>query len=417
MRLNTSQELALDAIRKGDNVLVTGPAGCGKSHFLQLIKELFYNKGLSVTASTGIAALNVGGMTIHSWAGLGIGNRPINLVIDYILSAKGTPTRRRIRSTKILAIDEISMISAEIFDQLDQLLKGVKGNNLPFGGVQLLCFGDFLQLPPVVRENQEIFYCFESQAWAEANIKVHNFEVIYRQNDPDFLNILNQARLGKLTPESLTKLQQRVIAPGTNHDLTYLLTHNQQVLNINSSKLQALNKRSERFIAETKGKEPYISNLVKNLIVPVELELKIGAKVMVVTNSYYKEGIINGSVGTIVDFVKEGKELLPMVNFGGNLSKVIGYNEWYIEEINSEGILEKKARIFQLPLLLAWAVTIHKAQGLTIPNLYCDISRSFVAGQSYVALSRVRSIDNLFLSAIHPRNFFADSKVLNFLDY
>ncbi|WP_164503800.1 DEAD/DEAH box helicase [Rickettsiales endosymbiont of Stachyamoeba lipophora] len=412
----TSEQLeALNAIRAGKNLFITGEAGTGKSYFLQIIKDLFYSKGLTLTASTGIAALNVGGMTLHSFASLGTGERPAEQIIKFILSGKGTQTRRRIKATKILAIDEISMISADILDKLNIIFKGVKGNNLPFGGIQLLLIGDFLQLPPVSKNDYDANYCFESYAWEEAAIEIYNFTKIFRQEDIEFINILNNARKGMITRNNLEALQTRVLKPHRN--VTYLSTHNIHVNKINFDYLASIATKGHLFRAKTSGNEPYLSNLIKGLVVDQELELKIDAKVMIVTNLYYKEGIINGSIGRVTAFVEEGNKLLPQITFNNGYQKIIDYNEWSIEDYNKDGHLEIQAKVMQLPLTLAWAITIHKSQGLTIDELFCNLKQSFVAGQAYVALSRARSLEGLYLSSIESKYFFANQRVLEFLEY
>ena len=415
LSLSESQRKAVDLIEKGMNVFITGPAGTGKSFLLNYIKEQYQDKGLHITASTGIASINVGGQTLHSWAGLGLGNLPLNEILRNIMSVKGVKMRKKLISTKILAIDEISMIPADIFDLLNNLLKAIRNNNLPFGGVQLILFGDFLQLPPVNKYNQELFFCFESEAWQEADIKVVHLKEIYRQKDMDLINMLNNLRFGEITEQDIKLLRSRYKQKDTDDvfEAIILGTHNIQIEKINISKLKDLNEKEKTFTAKYDGNISKIDFLKKNCIVPEKLTLKVGAQVMMLRNTYAKEGIINGSIGIVREF--DNRKGYPLVEFSnGELIKIMP-EEWRIEKFDENtGKIEVEASMKQIPLVLAWAITIHKSQGMTLDKIRCSLHNAFVDGQVYVAISRVKTLQGLFIDSFNINNVKANKKVIKF---
>ena len=230
--LSQSQQLAVEEILKGNNVFITGPAGSGKSYLLSYLKDKI--KNFYLTATTGIAAINIGGITLHSWAGLGIEDVPIEKNIESILSARGSNVRRRLLKTDVLAIDEISMLSMETFEKIDKILRVVRDKDEPFGGIQLILFGDFFQLPPVNSDN----FCFESDVWKEANIKTIYLKEIFRQKNERFVELLNNIKYGTITKEDIELLKSRYNLE--NNDVikpTILSTHNYIVEKINVEKL------------------------------------------------------------------------------------------------------------------------------------------------------------------------------------
>ncbi len=403
-------------IEKGHNLFITGSAGTGKSHLLSLIKETYgHVYDIQVTASTGIAAVQVGGVTIHSWASLGVGNRRTQDVIDSIRAGAGSFTRRKMRNAHILAIDEISMLSPEIFSQLDEVLKNIRENQQPFGGLQLILIGDFLQLPPISRDKgaDVVEFCFETEAWKNAEIHLEILEQNFRQTDPAFLKLLANLRIAKIDDEDRKMLNLRTIRPDENDFIkpTIIVTHNEQAARINMQKLACIDEEQKKFIIVSEGKAASVEFLVKNCLAPAELCLKIGAQVMMLKNSYQKEGIYNGSLGVVVGFSKE----YPMVEFaGGKIIKIMP-DEWKMEKFNEEiGELEVLARIKQLPLTLAWAITVHKSQGMSLDKIDCDLSRAFTEGQIYVTISRVRSLEGLFVRGINYDALKVNPKILKF---
>jgi len=415
LSLSETQRLAVDEIAKGKNVFITGPAGTGKSFLLNYLKDEYKTKSLHITASTGIAAINVGGQTLHSWAGLGLGNLPLNETIRNILSVKGTYLRRKLRSAKMLAIDEISMISAEVFDMLNNLLKAVRQNEKAFGGIQLILFGDFLQLPPVNKENDEIYFCFESEAWQEAQIETITLKDIFRQSEKDLVNLLNNLRFGELTKYDIELLRSRFKKEDTDKtfEATILGTHNIQVEQINISKLNCINNCEKTYKAKFEGKPEKIEFLKRNCIVPEELTLKIGAQVMMLKNTFVKEGIINGSVGIIRGF--DNKKGYPIVEFTNGALLTITPNEWAVSKFNENTAqVEVEAMMIQIPLVLSWAITVHKSQGMTLEKIRCNLGSAFAEGQVYVAISRVKSLEGLFIESFNINNVKINKKVIEF---
>lgn len=415
LSLSDSQRLAVDRIAEGRNVFITGPAGTGKSYLLNYIKDEYKNKSLHITASTGIAAINVGGQTLHSWAGLGLGTMPINEIVRNICSAKGVHMRKKLRSARILAIDEISMISADIFDLLNNLLKVIRQNDSPFGGIQLILFGDFLQLPPVNRESSEIFFCFESEAWRNADINMIVLKEVYRQSDVELVNMLNNLRFGRTTQQDLELLKSRYKQEDLDKtfEATILGTHNMQVERINISKLKELNTLEKTYKAKFDGKPEKIEFLKKNCIVPETLNVKINSQVMMLKNTYAKEGIINGSIGIVRSF--DNKKGYPVVEFSNGSLITITPEEWCIEKFNENTAqVEIEAMMIQIPLVLAWAITIHKSQGMTLDKIKCNLGSAFAEGQVYVAVSRVKTLNGLFIESFNINNVKANKKVIEF---
>lgn len=417
MTVNTIPEekkIALEAIRRGDNVFITGAAGTGKSYMLKCIKEHFIGKELHVTASTGIAAVQISGVTLHSWAGLGVGTAPVSEIVKFIASGRGSLLRRKLKKARILAIDEISMISAGLLDMLDEVLKSVRGNSRPFGGIQLILLGDFLQLPPVTREEAtERLFCFESRAWKEAGIKVCMLQQIFRQEEADFTTLLQEMRHGVLSEENVALLKSR-IRPVPQEELrpTILTTHNHKAEYINRLELDKLSGSTHVFTMRGEGNETKLSFLKKNCLSPEQLLLKIGAQVMMLKNTLQKEGIINGSLGIVKEITTSG---FPIVKFANGKVRMIEPEEWLVEEYDAElQAMVKKARIIQIPLMLAWAVTVHKAQGMTLDQVECDLGKAFEEGQVYVALSRVKNIEGLYLRSFNPALIKVNSKVIEF---
>lgn len=404
--------VVLKDINSRKNLFITGNAGTGKSFLLNIIKEQYQNK-LQVTASTGIAAVHINGTTIHSWSGIGLGTLSVTEICNFINSGKGTQARRRIQRTKILAIDEISMISAQVFDLLNQVFKVIRGNEEPFGGIQIILFGDFFQLPPVDKNSSDKQFCFESTSWHEANIKTHILTETFRQRDPLFLDLLNNLRMGQLNNEHM-KMLELCASKSVNNDIkpTIIATHNWQVDKINESELTKLPGEEIVYYQNCEGNERQIQFLKKNCLAPEKLRLKAGAQVMMLKNSRQKDGIYNGSIGVIIRFSSKG---LPMVRFANNKIVEIECDEWVIEELNLDTYKKVvKAKLVQIPLTLAWAITVHKSQGMTLDAIECDLGKAFEDGQIYVALSRAKSLDNVYLKNFNQNLIKVNQKVVEF---
>jgi ATP-dependent DNA helicase PIF1 len=400
--LSDQQKSVVQSFESGKNIFVTGGAGSGKSHLLNFLKLNYSKFGLEVTASTGIAAVNIGGSTIHSWSGIGLANMPIDQIIENIFSKKFSRLRRRIKSTRALAIDEISMISAEVFEILDRVFRAVRENDLPMGGIQMLLFGDFLQLPPINRNSNELNFCFNSEVWKKLNLEVFLLQKIFRQNDQNFVKILNNLRFAEFDETDRKALESRVKAIDNNLAIkpTILTTHNFKVEKINELELKKIPREEKVYEAEYFGDNFKIEFLKKNSIVSGMLKLKVGAQVMMIKNTYQKEGIINGSLGIIRDF--SPKKSYPLVEFANGKILTIAPEEWLIEKFDMEKkLMTLEAGVSQIPLILAWAITIHKSQGLTLDKISCDLSDIFSPGQAYVALSRARDLSGIFIESIN----------------
>jgi len=295
--LSPAQSEVVDAFEKGKNLFITGGAGSGKSYLLSFLKRNYASRGLEVTASTGIAAVNIGGTTIHSWAGIGLANLPIEQIIENIFTAKFLRVRRKIKQAKALAIDEVSMISREVFEILNQVFQAVRENNKPMGGIQMLLFGDFLQLPPVNRGSNYFNFCFNSQTWHDLDLQAFVLDGSFRQGDEKFVKILNNLRVGTLQKNDREVLESRIgVSDNGVIRPTILTTHNLKVEEINSLELKKITREEIDHVAEYFGEPARIEFLKKNCLAAEMLKLKVGAQVMMIKNTYQKEGIINGSL-------------------------------------------------------------------------------------------------------------------------
>ena len=413
--LSEKQQKVVDLFLQGKNLFISGGAGCGKSYLLNYLKRNFSNQGLEITASTGIASVNIGGSTIHSWAGIGLANQPIEQIIENIFLPKFSKVRRKIIKTKALAIDEISMISCNVLEILDQVFKAVRGNEKPMGGMQMLFFGDFLQLPPVNRDNDSSNFCFNSKIWEELDFYNIILDKIFRQSDEKFIRLLNNLRFGIVDDQDKKILESRIKIIDNNSAIqpTILTTHNAKVEFVNNKHLKNIPNPEQVFQAEYKGDIYKIEFLKKNCIAYQSLKLKVGAQVMMIKNTLQKEGIINGSLGIVKEF--STKKLYPIVEFANGKTFTISPEEWVLEKFDSETRVSKiEASISQVPLILAWAITIHKSQGLTLDKISCDLSDSFSPGQSYVALSRARNLEGVFIESLNFSKINADANAINF---
>lgn len=400
-----TQTDALEVLKSGANVFLTGEPGAGKSYTINMFKAWAKERGIypSVTASTGIAATHIDGITIHSWAGIGIKKSLTTADIRAILTKDYVV--QRIRNCKVLIIDEISMIDAPTLDMVDKVCREARsgGTFLPFGGIQVIFVGDFFQLPPVAKNPQTgkpapVLFAFQSDAWLAADPQVCYLHEQHRQEDPAFLDLLTSMRSGTLnkTHHALLKKQIRK-AP---KDITRLFTHNADVDRVNDEELAKLKGEMKTYTMISTGVPFLVDLLKKNCLSPEVLQLKIGAPVMFTRNDTQKDGsrgaFVNGTLGTVTDFTEDGYPVVELRD--GSELWVTKREEWSIEE---KGYT--KAKISQIPLRLAWAITVHKCQGMSLDAATMDLSRSFEFGQGYVALSRVRSLEGLYLEGINEK--------------
>jgi ATP-dependent DNA helicase PIF1 len=383
----------LKRVGQGDNVLLTGPAGTGKSTLLNAFLETAGND-VAVTASTGIAALNVGGSTLHRWSGMMLGPKPgedPRSHLRELLRDKRQSVRAgldRVRECRVLIIDEVSMLSGTTLAFFDLLCRTVRRDPSPFGGLQLIATGDFLQLPPVrTSPLQPYDWAFQTECWRRAEFAVIHLTHVYRQDEPELRRALSEFRVGHLSPESTNLLASRVVNY-PNGDIPRLFTHNSQVDRWNSYRLSCVDAPESIYQARTEGPDHQIDFLRKNLLTPERLELKPGAKVMFTVNKP-DAGFVNGQTGTVIVCGREE----ALVDCEGMPIRV-GLHEWRFDPRDRHS-----ATFSQLPLRLAWSLTIHKAQGLTLDSAYIDVRAAREPGQAYVAVSRVRTLAGLHLKA------------------
>jgi len=467
MELSEEQNDALSVFRKGHNLFLTGPGGSGKT---ELIKKMMLiaqvkKKRVQVCALTGCAAIllktngGIGAKTIHSWAGVGLCKDTVYNVVDRVVKNKYKSAIWK--KTDVLIIDEVSMMSKKLFTILDKIGRLTrKRDDLPFGGIQVIFSGDFYQLPPVGDSDDKdtCAFCFESETWNNTFGPecIVQLKTIFRQTDKEYSDILNQIRIGKLKKSSYDKLMTRVI-PSSESSLvksgikpTIMLPKRRDVDLINSTemaKLELNGKQKEEFTMSVvqdsssssssssysnkafyqkakkysgaelveyvseQTKEFEIKFLKENVMVGEKIMLTIGTQVMCVANIDMDSShpIANGSQGVVTGFSREDG-MLPIVRFSNGKERIIGYHTWYSENVKSIGVK-------QLPLIYSWAITIHKSQGVSLDFAEIDAgSNIFECGQTYVALSRVKTLDGLFLTSFNPQKIMVNKKVKGFYD-
>lgn len=384
------QELALNILKTGANVFLSGSAGTGKSYTLnQYIGHLKKNRiQYAITASTGIAASHLKGTTIHSWSGIGVRDSLSIKDLDKIKKKKVS-----IKDTAVLFIDEISMLHSKQFEMLNQVLKYCRESNEPFGGIQLVVCGDFFQLPPVEKGNGTGAkkFCFMSDSWVEANFSICYLTKQYRQNGDVLTTILNQIRDNAVTPESLELIRSTRTNLLDGGDITKLYTHNEDVDRINSEHLAKINNKSFTHDIEMNGVVGLCDMIKNQSRIPDTFEYKVGALVMFTKNNE-EMGYCNGSTGIVTGTYKhEDHGLIPVVKLTTGGQIFVEPESWAILDDSGDEI----ASVVQLPLRLAWSITIHKSQGMTLDRAEIDLSGTFESGQGYVALSRLRSLDGM----------------------
>lgn len=400
-----TQSDALTILKTGANVFLTGEPGAGKTYVLNQYIEYLKDHGISVavTASTGIAATHIGGVTIHSWTGMGVKKTMTPQELDALEGKQYI--WKRFDTTKVLIIDEISMLSAEQFDTVDQICRAFKRNQKPFGGMQIIAVGDFFQLPPITKGEEISKFAFESQSWKEAKLLVCYLKEQWRQEDGSLLSILKSIRKGDIE-EGFPELEERLEA--VFEDIirpTRLYTHNADVDQINLEELDKLETELSVYSMMGKGKDDLVEKLKESCLSPETLYLKPGAIVMCTKNNF-EAGYVNGTLGEVIEISKETGYPTIITNHGKTIT--VEPTTWSVDD--GDKIL---AQIEQVPLRLAWAITVHKSQGMSLDAVELDLSRAFEYGQGYVALSRARSLSGLKLLGFHGNALMVHPKVLH----
>jgi len=401
------QSKALAILKSGRNVFLTGSAGAGKTYvlnqYIQYLKE--HKIPVAITASTGIAATHMNGQTIHSWSGIGIKD---DISIRQLSNLKEKKYfRDKMDNVKVLIIDEISMLHRNQLELVNRVLKFFKENEMAFGGIQVIFSGDFFQLPPIGNEEESSRqkFAFMSDAWLEAEPVICYLTEQHRQSENDLNLILNEIRNGNVSQNSIDLLESRVeFHPDEGEQETKLFTHNADVDRINQTYLEQIGSSSRFFPAVLKGNETLLEMLKRSVLAQENLELKTGAQVMFIKNNY-EVGYVNGTLGRVTGFTDKGNPLVKTLDNDLIEAKA---ETWAIEDETGKPL----ASFVQIPLRLAWAITIHKSQGMTMDAAMIDLSRAFEKGQGYVALSRLRDLSGLKLRGLNQTALEVDSLAL-----
>jgi ATP-dependent DNA helicase PIF1 len=410
VQLSEEQEKILELAKNGESFFLTGNAGTGKSvllvEIIKALKEKYSARTVFVTASTGIAGVNIGGCTIHSLTGICSGEASVEDLIKMIKKNKNAYFNWK--NAEAIVIDEISMLSSDIFTKLNEIAKEIRNDKRPFGGIQLITCGHFSQLPPVTREGP-IQFCFESSAWKEVMKKTCGLTFCYRQKgDQQLQDILNQVMTNTLSSSNEKLLISRLKSNIKNYkeDAKYvsLFPHKDTVNKKNIIEYNKLDGKEEKYKWNA-------NNLMKDSVdwcnVQKELCLKKGCQVMLVKNLDFKDALVNGSVGTVEGFCENTG--YPRVRFTHGVTRVIGAEDFSLKKGDVT-----VSSIKQVPLILAWAITVHKSQGMTFDYVEMDLSYAFEYHQVYVALSRATSLKGLVLIGFNKNKIKVHSKVIEF---
>lgn len=404
--MKDKQTMALNLLNKGENLFLTGPGGVGKTAVLKAFASQTTKK-LAITSTTGTSALLLNGTTVHSFLGIGLGKEKVSILVDRII--KSAYLKNRWCQLECLIIDEISMMHPDLFDKIEQLARTIRKSDVPFGGIQLVLSGDFLQLPCIGTMN----FCFEAKSWNKCVTNVVCLDEIIRQGDKKFQKCLNAVRMGEITREVRDILESRVGAKLHNTygiRPTKLYAKNINVDKENDLELDKLAEQGKDFLvyemnmevqAGIRTRKNYLlRKFYKYCPVSERVELCVGAQVMLMKNIDMSCGLANGSRGVVMGF---NDSSMPIIRFLNGEQRAIGMEIWDMKEKNKRVI-----RAYQIPLRVAYAISIHKSQGCSLDYAEVDLSNIFEYGQAYVALSRVKSLNGLSIKAIDYKCIQAD---------
>lgn len=402
------QQVAYNALVRWENVFITGPAGTGKSHVVQSFVDNYKKtRTIALTSTTGTSALLIHGTTLHSYLGIGLGKGTVQTLVEKI--HVNPSAKKRWLKLDCLIIDEVSMLDGKLFNKLDKIGQSIRNIHLPFGGIQLVCSGDFLQLPCIGDS-----FCFQSSAWSICIDRTVYLTEIIRQRNTAFQTCLNNVRLGNVTDEVKTLLQSRVgVGLDTSKGIipTRLFSVNAKVDTYNDRQLDNLNAellQYDTIYDTTPLCTPYVLDKYKRSnIIPDELVLCEGAQVMLCRNLDMENGLVNGSRGVVTRLTNDD---IPIVRFLNGMEKPIGFHTSELLDEYGQLILTST----QVPLKVAYAISIHKSQGCSLDYVEMDLRGVFEYGQAYVALSRTRSLDGLNILGINYQKIVAHPLALEY---
>jgi ATP-dependent DNA helicase PIF1 len=427
-----TQKEALTILKTGANVFLTGEPGAGKTHTINEYVEYLRSHAIepAITASTGIAATHIGGLTIHSWSGIGIKSNLTKYDLDKIASSEYIV--RRVSKTKVLIIDEVSMLSPNTLSMVDAVCREIKQSSEAFGGMQVIFVGDFFQLPPITRNEEAMMkkkaenaqqeiqwdedmkdgiesstgrFAYNSPAWVRARPIVCYLSEQYRQDDSTFLGVLSAIRKNNFDKNHMAHIEKRKVSyADSQKHYPKLFSHNVDVDRVNMEMLGKIDAPEQNFQMRSEGNTILVSILTKGCLSPEMLTLKVGAHVMCTKNNQ-TAGYVNGTQGIVTSF--ERGNGYPIIRTNDNKIITIEPKDWTVEENG-----KVKASITQVPLRLAWAITVHKSQGMSMDKAVMDLSEVFEYGQGYVALSRVRNLKGLHVLGWNDRAFQVHPEVL-----
>ncbi len=400
-----TQSQTLEILKTGANVFLTGEPGAGKTYVLNQYIDWLLSSDVSVaiTASTGIAATHIGGMTIHSWSGIGARDTLDSYALDSI--ASNEKTVRRVKKARVLVIDEISMLDGRVLDMVESVCRTIKQKGEAFGGIQVILVGDFFQLPPIAGRGEMSRFAFESRAWEASRFLTCYLTEQHRQEDELLLGLLNSIRKNDVDESHYTLLSEQTEIAFPDVEPTKLFTHNSDVESMNNSRLRELNTEGRTFKMEAKGSKQLLVTLVKNCLSPEVLEVRKDAMVMCTKNNF-EEGYVNGTLGRVVSF--DTTDGYPIIETSDGRQIKMVSQDWSVRE--DDKVL---AQITQVPLRLAWAITVHKSQGMSLDAAEIDLRNAFTYGQGYVALSRVRTLAGMKVIGLNSQALLVDPRVVH----